>query len=121
MTTKAHRPPCPKCRKHVGHDEVDGDFCLHCSAPISWGVTIMTLSGGTFSKVKDKGHWSIRTDYCEYCMGMNAPTHPYNSVPLRKGLDIRGNADDWKVCEEHLPRFEKQQGRSARARARRTS
>ena len=82
-------------------------------------MTIMTLSGGTFRRVKDKGDWSIRTDYCEYCMGMNAPTHPYNSVPLRKGLDIRGNADDWKVCEEHLPRFTRNQERYAKARERR--
>ena len=114
-----HRPPCPKCRKPVGHDEVDGDFCPHCAAPISWGMTILTLSGGTFSNVKDRGSWSIRTDYCEYCSPFSGVSHPYNSVPRRKAVDTRGNVEYEKICDEHFPRFEKRQERYARTRARR--
>ena len=118
-----HRPPCPKCRKPVGYEEVDGDFCPHCSAPIAWGMTIMTLSGGAFRKVKDRGHWNIRTDYCRYCIedagGIDAPVHPYDSVPLRKAVDARGNVDHVKVCDEHLPRFTRNQERYARIRAKR--
>lgn len=114
-----HRPPCPKCRKPVACDEVDGDFCPHCAAPISWGVTIMTMSEGTPRTVRDMGHWSIRTDYCEYCLGMSSPVHPYNSVPRRKAVDTRGNVEYEKICDEHFPRFEKRQERYARTRARR--
>ena len=80
----------------------------------------MTLSGGAFRKVKDRGHWNIRTDYCAYCVGMNAPVHPYDSVPLRKAVDARGNVDHRKVCDEHLPRFTRNQERYARIRAKRT-
>jgi endogenous inhibitor of DNA gyrase (YacG/DUF329 family) len=117
MTTGTHRPPCPKCRKPVGYEEANGDFCPHCEAPIVWGVTIGSSSGRGFKG--DEGHWSIRTDHCNYCVGWNGTEHPYGSVPLRKGLDVDGNEMTNKVCDKHLPLFEKEQERNARIRQRR--
>jgi hypothetical protein len=121
MKDKVHRPPCPKCRKPVGYDEANGDFCPHCEAPISWGIEIMTLGTGGLKQVKDKGSWSIRHDYCGYCIGWNAPAHPYDSVPLRKSVDTRGRVDHEKICDEHFPRFKKRQERYARIRKKRRS
>ena len=118
---KAHKPPCPKCQKPVGYDEANGELCPHCEAPISWGITIGTISAdlSSISKANDKGHWSIRTDRCEYCRGWDSPVHPYNSLPQYLSFGYDGECRNVKVCDDHLKKFEKDQDRSRKSRHRR--
>jgi hypothetical protein len=116
-----HRPPCPKCHKPVGADEVNGELCPHCEAPISWGITLGTISAdlSSISKANDKGHWSIRTDYCKYCRGWDSPVHPYKSLPQYLSFDYDGECSNVKVCDEHLKKFEQEEERRSRSRHRR--
>ena len=102
-------------------DEVNGELCPHCEAPISWGITLGTISAdlSSISKANDKGHWSIRTDYCKYCRGWDSPVHPYKSLPQYLSFDYDGECSNVKVCDEHLKKFEQEEERRSRSRHRR--
>ena len=116
-----HKPPCPHCKAPLAAADVDGHYCPRCDGAIVWGQWLGSLGEDGFKNSKDRGHWSIKHDYCGWraCQyNPDAKAHPFDSLPRHMDVGVLGKSRMLTICPLCLPNFKKHKARRRRQKRR---